>query len=457
MYPEHKKVTGERILVVDDDGNMQALFHKILGAEGYEVELAMSGEQALRRVETAWFDLIISDLMMAGIDGLEFIKRVKALSPTIPCILLTAYGTVESAVTAMKEGACDYLTKPVNVDEIKLVVKRTLDLNRLTRELERLRAQVDIESDFVDIVARSKAMKKIFYLIRVVAKSNATILIQGESGTGKELIARAVHKKSPRCDRPFVTVNCGALPETLLESELFGHVRGAFTGAVSSKKGLFEEAHGGTLLLDEIGETTPAFQVKLLRVLQESEIRLVGSNKSNQVDVRVIAATNKDLQREVERRTFREDLFYRLAVFPVVVPPLRERREDIPLLAEHFINKYCAQNGLEPKRMSVKALRLLMNHPWPGNVRELQNMIERAVLLTPGADIDPELLFLSTEAIKGAPTLLQDARKEAIEDMERKKITEALQKTAGNRSHAARLLGISRAGLYKKLKSYKFA
>jgi DNA-binding NtrC family response regulator len=445
--------TPERILVVDDEPNMQGLFKKVLGKEGYEVVTAFSGEEAVKKLEAEWFDLLISDLKMPGMSGLDLLKKAKGLTPTLPCIMLTAHGTIDSAVAAMKEGANDYLTKPVNIDEIKLVVKKVLDNYRLIREVEHLRGKIGLESGSHNIIGRSKPMRDLFHLIERVANSNTTILIYGESGTGKELIARAVHQQSPRRDRPFVAIDCGALPETLLESELFGHVRGSFTGAVSNKKGLFEDADGGTLLLDEIGDTTPAFQSKLLRVLQEGEIRPVGGNKTIKVDVRVIAATNKDLKKNVERKTFREDLYYRLAVVPVVVPPLRHRREDIPLLANHFIKKYCERNQLESKRISPKALKLLVESPWPGNVRELENVIERAVLMSAGPEISAEALFMEPSMDQpddGLPEVIRTA----TETVEKEKITEATRKAKGNRSRAAKLLGISRATLYNKLKRY---
>jgi transcriptional regulator with GAF, ATPase, and Fis domain len=319
--------------------------------------------------------------------------------------------------------------------------------------VEHLREKVGFETAMGNIIGRSKPMRDLFRLIRLVADSPTTVLIYGESGTGKELIARAIHQQSPRRDRPFVAIDCGALPETLLESELFGHVRGSFTGAVSNKKGLFEEADGGTLLLDEIGDTTPVFQSKLLRVLQEGEIRPVGSNKTIKVDVRVIAATNKDLKKYVENKSFREDLYYRLAVVPIVIPALRHRREDIPLLADHFIKKNCERNGLEPKQISPKTLKLLIESPWPGNVRELENVIERAVLMSTGPEITSEALFM--EPLDEQPDdALPEAIRTATETVEKVKIAEATRKAKGNRSRAAKLLGISRATLYNKLKRY---
>jgi DNA-binding NtrC family response regulator len=444
----------ERILIVDDEENVLALCQTILQKRGYEVECASTAEEALDRLESELFDVVITDLKMPGMSGLDLLSKGKALNPFMPFIMLTGFGTVHSAVEAMKEGAYDYLIKPVDNEEFKLVVQKALELHRLQREVARLRSQLEIDLDFQDIVGQSKPMRAVFRLIRMVAKSNATILIQGESGTGKELIARALHQHSDRSEGPFIAIDCASLPETLLESELFGHVRGAFTGAINNKKGLFIEAHDGTILLDEIGNTTMGFQSKLLRVLQENEIRPVGTNKSVKVDVRVIAATNKDLKREVERKAFREDLFYRLAVVPVHLPPLRDRRDDIPLLIDHFIKKCCRENGFEAKKISPQGMRQLMEYQWPGNIRELENVVARAVLITSGAEITPDFLFPLPPASDSPPTSLPQATKKALEAVERQKIIDALHKVNGNRSRAARLLGISRASFYKKLRSY---
>ncbi len=446
---------GEKILVVDDEVNTQALFQRILAKEGYQVEAVSSGEEALNLLETDSFALLITDLRMADLNGIELVRKAKMLSPSLPCIVLTAYGSIESAVTAVKEGAYDYLTKPADNEEIKLTVRKALEHHRLTREVDCLRSQLVVASEFSNMVGRSKPMRDLFRLIKLVANSHSTILIQGESGTGKELVARSIHQLSPRADRPFVAVDCGALPQTLLETELFGHVRGAFTGAVSQKKGLFEEAHGGTIFLDEIGDTTPAMQSKLLRVLQENEVRPVGSNKPIKVDVRVISATNKDLRQEVEKMNFRDDLYYRLAIVPIVLPPLRQRREDIPLLAQHFIERYCRLDGLKAKIMSAKALKTLLEHTWPGNVRELENVIERSVLLSPGPEISPDVLFQGPAADEKSQEPLRRARKQALENFEKEKIKDALQKARGKRTQAAKLLGISRATLYNKLKLYQ--
>jgi two-component system response regulator PilR (NtrC family) len=313
-------ITPDHILAVDDEEYMRALFEQVLGREGYAVTSAASGAEALQRLETEWFDLVISDLRMAGLDGAGLLHKAKESNPALPFILLTGFGTVESAVAAMKTGAWDYLTKPIDTEELLIVVKKALEMHRLSREVERLRSQVVGNQTFLHMIGQSKAMGKVFSQIELVAKSTSTVLIHGESGTGKELVARAIHQHSARTERPFVALDCGTLSESLLESELFGHIKGAFTGAMYNKKGLFAEAHGGTLFLDEIGNTSPALQMKLLRVLQEREIRPVGSTKSIAVDVRLIAATSKDLAREVQRENFRSELYFRLAVVPIELP-----------------------------------------------------------------------------------------------------------------------------------------
>ena len=444
----------ERILVVDDEPNMRALFKRILGKEGYEVTCASSGEEAILLMDSNPYDLVISDLKMEGMDGIQLLKKTREKMFEMPVILLTAFGTVDTAVAAMKEGAFDYLTKPVNNDEVKLVVKKALDASRLKREVEQLREKIEVNKDFKDIIGQSPRMRSLFKLIKMVAVSNTTILINGESGTGKELIARAIHFNSPRKDRPFVAVDCGALPETLLESELFGHVRGSFTGAINNKKGLFEEADGGTLLLDEIGDTTIAFQSKLLRVLQESEIKPVGSNKSIHVDVRVVAATNKDLREKVRNKSFREDLYYRLAVVPVILPSLKDRKEDIPLLVDHFVRKYCEHNGFAQKQISAQIMKVLIDYPWNGNVRELENVIERAVLISPGNEIRMEALFSDQGPEEEVIDPLQQSTQHAVQILERERIAIAIKKAHGNRTQAAKLLGISRATLYNKIRQH---
>jgi DNA-binding NtrC family response regulator len=456
-YARDEKVMRERILVIDDEEHMLALFESVLGKEGYVVECAGSAEDALRLLETKEFDLIISDLLLPNMDGVALLQQVKGIRPTLPYILLTGHGTVRSAVEAMKEGATDYLTKPVDTDELKVVIAKALELHRLTREVEQLRAQVANGSIFPHIIGQSKSMQALLRLVNLVAGSDATVLLQGESGTGKELIARAIHDHSARRERSFVILDCGTVPESLLESELFGYMKGAFTGAVTNKKGLFEEASGGTLFLDEIGDISPMFQAKLLGVLQTGEIRPVGSTKRITVNVRVLAATNRDLKTMAAGRQFRDDLYYRLAVVPLRLPPLRERPEDIPLLVEYFLARSCKRNGREPKTMSPAALRLLLDASWPGNVRELEHTIERAVVLTSSAEIPPESIILesaqsltsdlpSPQAVSQAHAILNNA--------EREKLRAALAQANGNRSRAAKVLGISRSTLYEKLKHY---
>lgn len=449
--------TPERILVVDDEEYMLALFDSTLGKEGYTVVGVASGEEALQRLKTDEFDLVISDLVLPGIDGLDLFHQVKTLQAELPYILMTGHGTVQSAVAAMKEGATDYLTKPIELEELKVVVHKALELHRLTREVERLRAQVDHNHVFPDIIGRSKAIQALLKQVRLVAQSDSTVLLQGESGTGKELIARAIHTYSPRKERPFVTLDCGTVSESLLESELFGYLKGAFTGATTDKKGLCEEAHRGTLFLDEIGDVAPAFQTKLLRLLQTGEIRPVGSTKTMTVDVRIVAATNKDLRHEVQEQRFRKDLYYRLAVVPLAVPPLRERREDIPLLVSHFLTQYSQRSGQPAKQIQPTALQRLMDAPWPGNIRELEHTIERAVVLSPAAEISPDSLVLEPiiSAAQTTPGLesIEQARA-VLNNVERDKLRTALVQVEGNRSRAAKLLGISRSTFYEKIKRY---
>lgn len=447
-----------KILVVDDEPNMLLLFTQALGKNGYAIETAGSGEEAAARLDEEAFDVVISDLMLPGMDGLDLLQKVASLTPAPPLIVMSAYGTIPSAVKAMKEGAYDYLAKPLQMEEVDLVITRALEHSRLKREVEQLRDQVEVQSGFGHLLGKSKKMRDLFRLIAIVANSHSTVLIQGESGTGKELVARAIHYNSPRAKTPFVAVDCGAVPETLLESELFGHVRGAFTGAIQSKRGLIEEADGGTLLLDEIGDTTIVFQTKLLRVLQEKEVRPVGSNRSVKVDPRIIAATNKNLKEAITKGTFREELYYRLAVVTLHIPPLRERREDIPLLAVHFLKHYCALNDREIKTFTPEAMRLLLEYPWPGNVRELENVVERAVLLTSGREINAHALSLTEDHARPrgeaiGPSLKQVA-KETTDIIVKEKILEALGYSHGNKSRAAQRLGISRASLYNKLKLY---
>jgi two-component system, NtrC family, response regulator PilR len=438
----------KRVLVVDDEPSMREVLSIMLTKEGYEVVAADSRAQAAAVLAKAPADLVITDIRLPDGDGIEILRHVKAASPETAVVVMTAYGTTETAVAALKLGAHDYLTKPFDVDELKIVVRGALEAQRLTEENLRLKAELRSRHGLDRIIGVSRAMASVFDLVQSVAATSSTVLITGESGTGKELVARAIHTLSPRRDAAFVSVNCGALPETLLESELFGHMKGSFTDAHQTKKGLFETAHRGTLFLDEVGETPPAMQVKLLRALQEKRIRRVGGTDEVEVDVRVISATNQPLEKLVEEKRFREDLFYRLQVIPIHVPPLRERREDIPLLADHFLHKFNQEMGKAVAKISEQALHLLVRHAWPGNVRELENAIERAVALETTEAVLPERL---PEGIRGGlraegggpelrPGFNLDQHLLAIE---RELLRRALAKAGGDRASAAELLGVT--------------
>jgi DNA-binding NtrC family response regulator len=448
----------DRILIVDDETNLLTALELALSDEAYSVVCASSATAGLHHLEKESFDLLITDLRLPDMDGLELLRTVQTLDPTLIVIVLTAYGTIDSAVTALQNGAYHYLTKPLDIQELKAVITNALRLHCLTKEVESLRRREERERGFPPIVGQSALMQTLLRQVHIVARSESTVLIQGESGTGKELIARAIHEHSLRREGPFLVVDCGAVPEPLLESELFGYTKGAFTGANAPKKGLFAEANRGTLLLDEIGNTSLALQVKLLRVLQESEIRLVGSTQTTKVDVRVLAATNKNLQTEVKEQRFREDLYYRLAVIPLFVPPLRERHEDIPLLVAHFIHKYCERNKVALKTIAPPALQLLVGASWPGNVRELEHVIERAILFTPGPVIQAISLFLLTvPPTDDTPLALRQAAASVtsvLAETEKDTIQRALRRVEYNRVRAAKVLGISRSTLYLKLKRY---
>jgi DNA-binding NtrC family response regulator len=445
----NSKAAPDRILIVCDDANMQALF-EVLGKGGDQVVCTSSGAEALRRLEQEWFDLVIVDVDMPGMHRGEFFAKARILRPMVRSLAFKGSEAVKSAPLASPQGAYNCLNKPAHHDGRKWIPETPLDACHPARNGEHLRGQVGRKGNFAHIVGESAPMQHLFHLVKVVAASNSTVLIQGETGTGKELIARAIHQHSPRYEHAFVAIDCGAVSESLLESELFGHVRGAFTGAISDKRGLFQEAHEGTLLLDEIGNTTLAFQAKLLRVLQESEVRPVGGNKSVKVDVRVIASTNKALWKAVEEKTFRQDLYYRLAVVPLVIPPLQQRREDIPLLVEHFLDKFCKRDRLTPKQVAPEALDLLVNAPWPGNVRELEHVIERAVVLSSGEAIQPEDLALPTPEVTHPPAggSLAHSRLEAVE---REILLQVLQEHGGDKRAAAQALGIGLSTLYGKL------
>ena len=446
---------GKRVLVIDDEENLRHYLQMVLGEAGYQVETAQDGKEALEKMQQHTLDIVLCDIRMPKMDGMAFLKEVKAKGLEGTIIMMSAYGTVDTAVEAMKIGAYDYVSKPFNADEIILTLKKAEERERLREENIRLRQEVQRDFGIANIVAKSDVMLEIFDLIKKVAQYKSSVLITGESGTGKELVARAIHYNSDRKDNALISVNCGAIPENLLESELFGHVKGAFTDAIRSKKGLFEMAHQGTMFLDEVGELPVGLQVKLLRVLQDGEIRRVGDTTSAQVDVGIIAATAKDLAAEVKNNRFREDLYYRLNVLPIHLPPLRERREDIPPLVEHFIEMYNKKLGLRIKGASKKAMKRLHHYPWPGNVRELENIIERAMILTEKDTIDTEALSMPMHGEEETPSIPSglSIKKGALE-MEIRLIKEALKKTGGNRLQAARLLEISHRALLYKLKDY---
>ncbi|OGL28397.1 MAG: hypothetical protein A3G97_08055 [Candidatus Rokubacteria bacterium RIFCSPLOWO2_12_FULL_69_21] len=451
-----------RILVVDDEENMVHFLTKLLRAEGFEVEGAPTGESALDRLRAAPFELVLTDLRLPDTDGIEILKVARELRPETVVVLMTAYGTIGSAIEAMRAGAYDYVTKPFRASEILQVVDKALERVRLRREVIHLRQAVQVRFGFGSLVGKTPKMLELYTQTEKVAAARGAVLIHGESGTGKELVAKAIHFNGPRTSGPFVVINCGAIPEALQESELFGHERGAFTGAIATRKGLFEEAHGGSLFLDEVAEMAPGLQAKLLRALQDGEIRRVGGTKTLRVDARVIAATNHDLAADVREGRFREDLFYRLNVFPLFLPPLRERREDLPLLVDHFLDRLAREGQGALKRLSPEALRAMMAYPWPGNVRELEHAIERAVLLSEGdtvgpQDLPPEILAPTDELtviLPDAAVSLKETMARVIRDAEARLIRRALAQSGNNRTEAARILGISRRALLYKLQAY---
>ncbi|MCP9462761.1 MAG: sigma-54 dependent transcriptional regulator [Nitrospira sp.] len=441
------------ILVVDDDADMRELAQDMLKDRGHQVSVAGSGEEALKLLAEEDYAVVLTDLRMKGMQGLELLNQIKREYPEVNVVLMTAFGSVDTAVEAMKHGASDYLTKPVKKDELIRVVERVIREAALRREVDRLRREVRKEYSFHQILGKSKAIQAVFDLIRRVADSPTNVLITGESGTGKELVAKAIHYNSSRKEAPFVPVNCAAIPEQLLESELFGHMRGAFTDAKVDKRGLFEEAQKGTLFLDEISELPLMLQAKLLRAIQEREIRRVGATKPIAVDVRIIAATNLNLADEVKNKRFREDLYYRLNVIELKLPPLRERREDIPLLVDAFLKK-CAETGGKPvKGISEAALAMLIDYAWPGNVRELENVIERAVTLSRGDKVSPDDLPPAVQGARGDRRVLDEAAEKSLplHEVEKEYIKKILEKTGGNKYQAAHVLGIDRKTLYRKL------
>ncbi len=452
-----------KVLVVDDEQSMRDFLAIMLKKEGHEVVTAGNGTDALKSVQAEIFDLVISDVKMPGIDGIGLLKAIKEVSAETVVIMITAYATAETAVEAMKLGASDYVIKPFKIDELKLIINNSLEKRHLRKENILLKREMEAKAGFENFIGKSEPMQKVFALIRQVADTSSTVLITGESGTGKELVAKAIHFSSPRKKKPFVTVNCGALPETLLESELFGYMKGAFTGASSNKQGLFEAANEGTIFLDEISATTPALQIKLLRVLQEREFMRVGGTTGIHVDVHIIAASNKDLLSEVARGAFREDLYYRLNVIPIHLPPLRERKEDIALLVDFFLKKYCRREGdrIHVKSVDPDAMHALIHHSWPGNVRELENMIERLVIMVPGDKIQIEHIPDVVRNVQPCSDLLaMDIPEEGIdleallENAEKTLLRKALEKTQGIKTEAAKLLRLSFRSFRHRLQKY---
>jgi two-component system, NtrC family, response regulator AtoC len=437
------------ILVVDDDEITCNLLEEVLSKEGYLVEKALNGNEAIEKGTKKTYDVVLTDIKMAGADGMEVLHTYRQKSPDTIIVMMTAFGSIETAIGAIKEGAYDYVSKPFKLDEIKLTIRRALDQKRLVEENQLYRQELITKYKLENIVGRTSAMLQVYKTIARVADSRSTVLVTGESGTGKELIARAIHFNSSRAAMPFVAVDCGALVETLLESELFGHVRGAFTGAVGNKKGLFEEADGGTCFLDEIGDISSAMQAKLLRVLQEHEIKRVGGTDTIKIDVRIVAATNKNLEERVEAKKFREDLFYRLNVVTIHLPPLRERAEDIPLLADHFLRKYMGEDKKTVSQISPGAMEFLLTYGWPGNVRELENVIERSVTLSHRSVILPDDLPRRIRAEKGGDLAQALPSHLPLAELEKIYIQKILEETGGNKKKAADILGIDRRTLYR--------
>lgn len=451
----------EKILIVDDERSMRDVLSIMLKRAGYGVTVASDGEEAIAHIDKELFDLVITDLKMPKAGGLEVLKAVKESSPESVVLIITAYASTESVVEAMKLGAYDYLTKPFQVDEVQLIIRNALEKRRLSTENILLKREMASQSSFAQIIGQSEAMQKVFDVVRKVADTKSNVLISGESGTGKELIARAIHHNSARSRLPFVTVNCSAMPEPLLESELFGHMKGAFTGAVFNKAGLFEMANGGSIFLDEIGETTPAMQVKLLRVIQEREFRRVGGTRDVKVDVRIIAATNKDLEKAVAEGTFREDLYYRLDVIPILLPPLRHRTGDIPVLAQHFLERFARASRKPVPSLTPETMSLLVAHEWKGNVRELENLIERVVAFASEPLITEAHIsgWLHRPAVspKAYPTDLPVDGLDLeglINSIEKDLLLKALEKAKWVKKKAARLLQLNTRSFRYRLEKY---
>jgi two-component system response regulator PilR (NtrC family) len=452
----------EKVLVVDDEQSMRDVLSIMLKRAGYGVTTASDGEEAVGHIHKEIFDLVITDLRMPKMGGLDVLKTVKACSPETVVLVITAFASSESAVEAMKHGAYDYLTKPFQVDEVQLIIRNALERRRLSTENMLLKREMASQSSFSRIIGQSDAMQRVFEVIKKVADSKSNVLIGGESGTGKELVARAIHYNSSRVQMPFVTVNCSAVPETLLESELFGHMKGSFTGAVSNKAGLFEVANGGTIFLDEIGDTTPTIQVKLLRVIQEREFRRVGGTQDVKVDVRIVAATNRDLEKAVAEGAFREDLFYRLDVIPIKIPPLRMRTGDIPLLVSHFLEKFAGESGKPVPAITQGALHVLLAHEWRGNVRELENVIERVVAFSTGGSVtDADIRGWLHKTVSPQQVVPADLPEDGLDleglinSIEKDLLLKALERSQWVKKRAARLLRLNTRSFRYRLEKYE--
>ncbi len=453
-----------RVLLVEDEPNMARTLAKILERRGYEVAVAGNGQEALARLAADSFQIVITDLNMPVMDGMQLLRRLQGDAPaggerrllSPPAIVLTGHGSTQAAVEAMKLGAWDYLVKPCNPDEMLMTIEQVLHVSDLERENRRLRAEIDRAHGFGEIIGRSPSMLEVYQAIEAVAQNTTTVLITGESGTGKELVARSIHSRSARATQPFVAINCGAVSDTLLDSQLFGHRRGAFTGAVTDHEGVFQAAEGGTLFLDEIADIPLGLQVKFLRAVQEREVTPLGSTRPIKVDVRLIAATNRDLEAEVRSGNFRSDLFYRLNVVQIPLPPLRERRDDVPLLATHYVERYARDFNVGPKPIQPAALAILERYDWPGNVRELQNVIERSFALAPSADITVASLspLVRPEASATEAAIDFGEAVPSLDVTERQLVAAALRQAQGNKNQAARILGIDRQRLYRKLEKY---
>jgi two-component system response regulator PilR (NtrC family) len=445
-----------KILIVEDEKSMREVLRMLLEAEYYEVMTAKNGLEGLSQIDSDIYDLVITDMKMPKVNGFEVLKKIKEISPETIVIMITAFGTKESAIEAMKIGAYDYIHKPFNIDEIRLIVRKAIEKKRLREELSLLKQKVETTYTLENIIGQSSKMQELFRLVPRIAQNNSNVLITGESGSGKELFASALHNLSDRKGNNFVTINCAAFPEGLLESELFGHMKGAFTGAMYNKQGLFEIAHGGSLFLDEIGEMPINLQVKLLRVLENSTFRRVGGTTDITVDVRIISATNKDIKEEIQEGRFREDLYYRLNVIPINIPPLRERTEDIPLLIDHFMKKLSDT----PKRVSKEAMKVFIQYQWKGNVRELENVVERVVLLTDREEITPENLPAEitgfTAEAKEYPELTDQGvdMEKVLSDLEKQYLLKALEKSNGVKTEAAKMLNLSFRSFRHKLHKY---